>query len=83
MGSGGIAYDSGGNCYINGSKVTAVVNDLSYKCNTADWNTNYGITFDEKYIEAVVKQISDKLYNKSVELYDGPEIPKWTGFINI
>ena len=99
MGDGMIyGCDAAGNVYINGkqcagqaidnltSNLHCIDSSGGYTCKTINtsWSTpEYGITFDSKYIEAMVKEVVNKLHDKSVELYDGPEIPKWNGFINI
>lgn len=43
--------------------------------------SNMELSIDKKYLEKITECVKKEL--TKVDLYDGPEIPKWTGFINI
>ena len=56
--------------------------NLNVWTTTTDWNT--GITLNEDCVkEACRKIIEERQKAKLPTLLEGPEIPKWTGFIEI
>ena len=44
---------------------------------------DYGITLNEDYIKEIVEKITKKRELAKITPDDGPEIPKWTGFLLI
>ena len=49
---------------------------------TSNWDS--GITLNEDYVKEIVKKLMEKREkDKYPKLYEGPEIPKWTGFLPI
>lgn len=47
---------------------------------SSNWN-DVGITLNEEYIKDACRKIWEEKHTP--KLLDGPEIPKWTGFIEI
>ena len=48
------------------------------------WNTSdYDITINKEYIDEIAKAVADAQKNAKITLDEGPEIPKWTGFLPI
>ena len=48
------------------------------------WNTSdYDITINKEYIDEIARAVADAQKNAKITLDEGPEIPKWTGFLPI
>ena len=48
------------------------------------WNTSdYDITINKEYIDEIARAVADLQKNEKITLDEGPEIPKWTGFLPI
>lgn len=74
----------------NGSYWQGVnIDDLSTKlvytgdvgCIKSNWD--YGVTLNEDAIKDIVEKITKKRELAKITPDEGPEIPKWTGFLNI
>lgn len=50
-------------------------------CIKSNWD--YGITLNEDAIKEIVEKITQKRELAKITPDEGPEIPKWTGFLNI
>lgn len=80
----------GDNCAIsnltatyNGSYLQGViVDDLSTKL-VYTGNLDYGVTLNEDAIKNIVEKITKSKEIAKITPDEGPEIPKWTGFLNI
>lgn len=46
-------------------------------------NWDYGITLNEDAVKEIVEKITKKRELDKITPDDGPEIPKWTGFLEI
>lgn len=60
--------------------LTASSNLDTYAISSSNWN-DVGITLNEEYIKDACRKIWEEKHTP--KLLDGPEIPKWTGFIEI
>jgi hypothetical protein len=86
------AVDNDGKFYQDGIQITSdiqgyISQGTSAKSNYGTWRTvdvipatDYSIKLDEDWVNKLVKTVQDKSNNV---ISDGPEIPKWTGFIKI
>lgn len=90
------AVDKNGNIYQDGKlyqdgiQITSnihgyVSQGTSAKSNYGTWETvknatDYSIKLDDDWVNKLVKTVQDK---SNDIISDGPEIPKWTGFIKI
>lgn len=54
--------------------------NLTVKTASSNWN-DVGVTLNEEYIKDACRKIWEEKHTP--KLLDGPEIPKWTGFIEI
>ena len=91
-GSAIFAVDKDGKLYQDGIQITSdiqgcISQGTSAKSNYGTWKTvdvqtatDYSIKLDEDWINNLVKKVQDK---SNDAISDGPEIPKWTGFIKI
>ena len=61
------------------------IDELSIKTDASAIKSNwdYGITLNEDAIKEIVEKITKKRELDKITLNDGPEIPKWTGFLEI
>ena len=50
---------------------------------TTKSNWDYGITLNEDAIKDIVEKITKQRETAKITPDEGPEIPKWTGFLNI
>lgn len=50
-------------------------------CIKSNWD--YGITLNEDAVKEIVEKITKKRELDKITPNDGPEIPKWTGFLEI
>ena len=76
----------------NGSYLQGVnVDDLSTKfvytgdvgCIKSNWDYDYGVTLNEDAIKNIVEKITKNKEIAKITPDEGPEIPKWTGFLPI
>ena len=86
------AVDKDGKFYQDGIQITSdvqgcITQGTSAKCDYGTWKTvnvqtanDYSIKLDEDWVNKLVKTVQDK---SNDVISDGPEIPKWTGFIKI
>ena len=61
-------------------------NNLVYNagdCYSIKSNWDYGVTLNEDYIKEIVEKITKKRDLAKITPDNGPEIPKWTGFLPI
>ena len=48
------------------------------------WNTSdYDIIINKEYIDEIARAVANVQKNEKITLDEGPEIPKWTGFLPI
>ena len=68
--------------YINSKDLASklVYTEDSYCINS---NLNYGVTLNEDAVKEVVEKITKERELAKITPNDGPEIPKWTGFLEI
>ena len=68
--------------YWQGANISSkdLANNLVY---TGESNWDYGVTLNEAVIKEVVEKIAKKRELAKITPDDGPEIPKWTGFLPI
>ena len=45
--------------------------------------SDFDITFNKEYIDEIARAIANIQKNEKITLDEGPEIPKWTGFLPI
>lgn len=69
-------------CYWQGANIssTDIANSLVY---TGESKWDYGITLDEDAVKDIVEKITKERELAKITPDDGPEIPKWTGFLDI
>lgn len=51
--------------------------------NSAYFNSDYGITLNEDAIKDIVEKLTKQKETAKITPDEGPEIPKWTGFLPI
>lgn len=67
--------------YWDNLAVKTISSDLcTYPISSSNWN-DVGVTLNEEYIKDACRKIWEEKHTP--KLLDGPEIPKWTGFIEI
>ena len=68
--------------YWQGANISSkdLANKLVY---TGESNWDYGFTLNEDAIKAVVEKITKERELAKITPNNGPEIPKWTGFLPI
>ena len=67
--------------YWDSPTFKTVSSDLdTYTISSSNWN-DVGVTLNEEYIKDACRKIWEEKHTP--KLLDGPEIPKWTGFIEI
>jgi hypothetical protein len=67
------------------------VDDLSTKlvytgdvsCIKSNWDYDYGVTLNEDAIKDIVEKLTKSKETAKITPDEGPEIPKWTGFLPI
>lgn len=83
--TGATAYNG---CYFKGANI----NSMDFSSNlvyTGDLdcslksNWNYGITLNEDAVKDIVEKITKEREAAKITPDEGPEIPKWTGFLPI
>lgn len=83
------AVDNYGKLYQDDIQITNIQGYVSQgtsaKSNYGTWETvknatDYSIKLDDDWVNKLVKTVQDK---SNDIISDGPEIPKWTGFIKI
>lgn len=73
--------------YWQGANISSkdLANKLVYNddlgCIKSNWD--YGITLNEDAIKEIVEKITKERELDKITPNDGPEIPKWTGFLPI
>ena len=73
--------------YWQGANISSkdLANKLVYNddlgCIKSIWD--YGITLNEDAIKEIVEKITKEREHDKITPNDGPEIPKWTGFLPI
>ena len=73
--------------YWQGANISSkdLANNLVYTgnlgCIKSEWD--YGITLNEDAIKDIVEKITKERELDKITSNDGPEIPKWTGFLEI
>ena len=73
--------------YWQGANISSkdLANNLVYTgnlgCIKSNWD--YGITLNEDAIKEIVEKITKERELDKITSNDGPEIPKWTGFLEI
>ena len=73
--------------YWQGANISSkdLANNLVYTgnlgCIKSEWD--YGITLNEDAIKEIVEKITKERELDKITSNDGPEIPKWTGFLEI
>lgn len=73
--------------YWTGANISAkdLANNLVYPgdsyCIKSNWDS--GITLNEDAIKEIVEKITKEKELAKITPDEGPEIPKWTGFLNI
>ena len=73
--------------YWQGANISSegLANNLVYPvdsyCVKSNWD--YGVTLNEDAIKEIVEKITKKRELAKITPDNGPEIPKWTGFIEI
>jgi hypothetical protein len=68
-------YWQGANISSNG-----LANNLVY---TGESKWDYGITLNEDAVKGIVEKITKERELAKITPDDGPEIPRWTGFLDI
>ena len=82
--TGATAYNG---CYWKGANISSdgIANNLVYTgefdCIKSNWDS--GITLNLDSIKEVVERITKERELAKITPGDGPEIPKWTGFLKI
>ena len=76
----GVSANSGQ--YCQGANISSknLANNLVY---TGESNWDYGITLNEDAVKEIVEKITKERELDKITPNDGPEIPKWTGFLPI
>lgn len=73
--------------YWQGANISSkdLANKLVYNddlgCIKSNWD--YGITLNEDAIKEIVEKLTKQKEIAKITPDDGPEIPKWTGFLDI
>lgn len=68
--------------YWQGDNISAkdITSNIIYAGET---NWDYGITLNEDAIKEIVEEITKQKETAKITPDEGPEIPKWTGFLNV
>lgn len=68
--------------YWNGANISSkdFASNLVY---TGETKWDYGITLNEDAVKEIVEKITKERELAKITPNDGPEIPKWTGFLPI
>ena len=76
------AYDGS---YWQGANISSkdLSSNLIYTGASIKSNWDYGITLNEDAVKAIVEKITKERELAKITPDDGPEIPKWTGFLEI
>ena len=74
--------------YWDGANISAkdLANNLVWTgdvTGTIKSNWDYGITLNEDAIKDIVEKLTKQKETAKITLDEGPEIPKWTGFLPI
>lgn len=71
--------------YWQGPDISAdnISSNLIYTGATIKSNWDYGITLNEDAVKEIVKKITKERELAKITPDNGPEIPKWTGFLEI
>ena len=82
--TGATAYNG---CYWQGANISSegLANNLVYTGNFdyVKSNWDYGITLNEDAIKDIVEKLTKQKETAKITPDEGPEIPKWTGFLDI
>ena len=75
-------------CYWQGANISTkdLANNLVWTgdiTGTIKSNWDYGVTLNEDAIKDIVEKLTKQKETAKITPDDGPEIPKWTGFIEI
>lgn len=66
---------------IDGISVINAIDTRVYNSNLSNWD--YGITLNEDAVKEIVEKITKERELAKITPDNGPEIPKWTGFLPI
>jgi hypothetical protein len=81
----GVSANSGQYWREVGISAKDLANNLVYtgELNSAKSNWDYGITLNEDAVKEIVEKITKERELAKITPDNGPEIPKWTGFLPI
>lgn len=74
-------------CYWQGANISSkdLANNLVYTgdfdCVKSNWD--YGVTLNEDAVKDIIEKITKEKELAKLTPDNGPEIPKWTGFLDI
>lgn len=54
-----------------------------FGCIKSNWDYDYGVTLNEDAIKDIVEKLTKNKETAKITPDEGPEIPKWTGFLPI
>ena len=77
------SYWQGANISANDFASNLVWNENITGITKSNWDWDYDVTLNEDAVKAIVKKITKERELAKITSDDGPEIPKWTGFIEI
>ena len=79
--TGTVAYNG---CYWQGANISSkdFASNLVWNGDVKS-NWDYGITLNEDAIKEIVEKLTKQKETAKITPDEGPEIPKWTGFIEI
>ena len=75
--------------YWHGANISSkdLANNLVYTgnvgCVKSNWDYDYGVTLNEDAIKDIVEKLTKSKEIAKITPDEGPEIPKWTGFLEI